>query len=63
MEEAVETSLIRKRVETLPKKIKNIRNNVEAAIFQFGYHYRTDKSRYRGLGVCCASRIKWYKYS
>jgi hypothetical protein len=33
-EEDVETSLMRKEVETLPKEVKNIRNNVDAEIFQ-----------------------------
>ena len=46
----VETCRLRKKMETLPGEVRNIRNNVEATIFQLGYHYRSGKSRYRGLG-------------
>jgi hypothetical protein len=45
----VETCELRKRINEIPKERQNIRNNVEATIFQMGYHYRSDKSRYRGL--------------
>jgi hypothetical protein len=31
------------------KEELNIRNNVEATIFQLGYHYRANKTRYRGI--------------
>jgi hypothetical protein len=64
-EEDVETSLARKRVETLPKEVKNIRNNVEATIFQLGYHCRADKSRYRGLAkhkMWAISRCLWVNF-
>ncbi|MDR1863894.1 MAG: transposase [Treponema sp.] len=64
-EEAVETSLTRKRVETLPKEEKNMRNNVEATIFRLGYHYRADKSRYRGLAkhrMWAISRCLWVNF-
>jgi hypothetical protein len=64
-EEDVETGLTRKRVETLPKEVKNIRNNVEATIFQLGYHYRADKSRYRGLAkhrMWAISRCLWANF-
>lgn len=40
---------LRKEIETIPQHILNIRNNVEATIFQLGYHYTNDKTRYRGL--------------
>lgn len=40
---------LRKEIETIPQHILNIRNNVEATIFQLGYHYSNDKTRYRGL--------------
>jgi hypothetical protein len=40
---------LRKKLAALPKDKLDIRNNVEAAIFQLGYHYRGNKSRYRGL--------------
>jgi hypothetical protein len=40
---------LRKEIEAIPQNILNIRNNVEATIFQLGYHYSNDKTRYRGL--------------
>ena len=45
----VETCELRKKLDEIPKERLNIRNNVEATIFQVGYHYRGDKSQYRGL--------------
>jgi len=44
----VETCALRKRLAEIPKERLNIRNNVEATIFQVGYYYRGNKSRYRG---------------
>jgi len=40
---------LRKQIEAIPQQELNIRNNVEATIFQLGYHYPNDKTRYRGL--------------
>lgn len=40
---------IRQKLAKTPKEILQKRNNVEATIFQLGYHYRSRKSRYRGL--------------
>jgi len=40
---------LRKKIAAIPPEILNIRNNVEATIFQLGYHYPHAKSRYRGL--------------
>ena len=45
----ITTSLLRKKIAATPQEILNIRNNVEATIFQLGYHYRHNKSRYRGF--------------
>jgi hypothetical protein len=45
----IETCQLRKELEKIPKELLNIRNNVEATIFQLGYHYPNDKTRYRGL--------------
>ena len=45
----IDTCQLRKELEKIPKEILNIRNNVEATIFQLGYHYPNDKTRYRGL--------------
>ena len=48
-QQAIETSMIRKKIAQTPKAILQKRNNVEATIFQLGYHYPNAKSRYRGL--------------
>jgi hypothetical protein len=40
--------LIRKQIAETPIKTLQFRNNVEATIFQLGYHYPNAKSRYRG---------------
>ncbi|MBK7707446.1 MAG: transposase [Acidobacteria bacterium] len=42
------SSRLRKKAEETPKEILEKRNNVEATIFQLGYHYPNGKSRYRG---------------
>ena len=61
----VETCGLRKRLGEMPKERLNIRNNVEATIFQLGYHYRGDKSRYRGLikhRLWAVSRCLWINF-
>lgn len=61
----VETCGLRKRLGEIPKERLDIRNNVEATIFQVGYHYRGDKSRYRGLikhEIWAASRCIWVNF-
>jgi hypothetical protein len=45
----VDTCLIRRKIAVIPVETLQIRNNVEATIFQLGYHYPNAKSRYRGL--------------
>jgi len=40
--------LIRKQIAETPIETLQFRNNVEATIFQVGYHYANAKSRYRG---------------
>jgi len=45
----IDTCLLRKQIAKRPQSELNRRNNVEATIFQLGYHYPNDKSRYRGL--------------
>lgn len=40
--------LIRKQIAETPIETLQFRNNVEATIFQLGYHYSNAKSRYRG---------------
>jgi len=39
---------LRKNLEQLPQEIKQIRNNVEAAMFQISLYTRNNKTRYRG---------------
>lgn len=45
----IDTSRVRKKIKETPIEILQKRNNVEATIFQLGYHYPNAKSRYRGL--------------
>jgi hypothetical protein len=45
----IATCLLRKQAAARTQAELNVRNNVEATIFQLGYHYPNDKSRYRGL--------------
>jgi hypothetical protein len=45
----IDTCLLRKQIAARPQSELNRRNNVEATIFQLGYLYPNDKSRYRGL--------------
>ena len=47
--ENLRTSLLRKQLRDIPLEERNKRNNVEATIFQFGFHYPNNKSRYRSL--------------
>jgi hypothetical protein len=46
---AVDICMLRKQIAARTKEELNLRANVEATIFQLGYHYRANKSRYRGL--------------
>ena len=40
---------LRKQIERLPLEEQHKRNNVEAAMFQYSFHTRNGKTRYRGL--------------
>jgi hypothetical protein len=44
----IECYQLRKQIEETPIETLQFRNNVEATIFQLGYHYPNAKSRYRG---------------
>jgi hypothetical protein len=48
-QENIDTYLVRKKIEETPIETLQKRNNVEATVFQLGYHYPNSKSRYRGL--------------
>jgi len=45
----INNGLIRDNIEETAHEILQIRNNVEASIFQLGYHYPNSKTRYRGI--------------
>ena len=45
----IDIYLIRKKIYETPIETLQKRNNVEATVFQLGYHYPNAKSRYRGL--------------
>ena len=45
----IDTCLVRRKIAETPIETLQKRNNVEATVFQVGYHYPNDKSRYRGL--------------
>ncbi len=47
--EQVELSLLRRELRDIPPEKMNMRNNVEATIFQYCFHLRNNKTRYRGL--------------
>lgn len=62
-EEQVEKNQWRQKIERIPKAIRNLRNNVEATIFQVKLYLRNNKTRYRGLyqtelwAICRSFRI------
>ena len=45
----IEAYKLRKQIESLPPEEQHKRNNVEAAMFQYSFHTRNGKTRYRGL--------------
>jgi Transposase domain (DUF772). len=45
----IDTFRLRQKIKNTPRDELNIRNNVEATIFQIGFHYANDKSSYRTL--------------
>ena len=48
-EEEVRRSELRRKIESLPIEEQNKKNNIEAAMFQYSFHTRNGKTRYRGL--------------
>ena len=48
-EEEIRRSELRRKIESLPLKEQHKRNNIEAAMFQYSFHTRNGKTRYRGL--------------
>lgn len=64
-EDSLRVSALRQKLKKIPIKETNIRNNVEASIFQSGYHYPNDKSHYRGLAkhkLWAYSRLLWINF-
>lgn len=47
--EQVESSRLRRELRDIPPEKTRMRNNVEASIFQYCFHLRNNKTRYRGL--------------
>ena len=63
--EHIRTSLLRQKLQDTPIEELNMRNNVEATIFQMGFHYSNNKSRYRGLAkhkLWAYSRALWVNF-
>ncbi len=63
--ESIRTAALRQKLREIPIEELNIRNNVEATIFQLGYHYSNDKSRYRTLAkhkLWAYSRSLWINF-
>ena len=61
----VEVYKLREKIKETPVEILQKRNNVEATIFQLGYHYRGNKTRYRGLikhRMWALSRCIWINF-
>ena len=53
---------VRRKVESIPFEERKKRNNVEAAMFQYGFHTRNNKTRYRTLfkhGLQAIARCAW----
>lgn len=62
---SLRASALRQKLRKIPIEETNIRNNVEASIFQLGYHYPNDKSRYRTLAkhkLWAYSRSLWINF-
>ena len=63
--ESIRAAALRQKLKDIPIEETNIRNNVEATIFQLGYHYSNDKSRYRTLAkhkLWAYSRCLWINF-
>ena len=63
--ESIRTSKLRQKLKEIPIEELIRRNNVEATIFQLGYHYSNDKSHYRTLAkhkLWAYSRSLWINF-
>lgn len=64
-EEDVRRSELRQKIESLPPEDQKTRNNVEAAMFQYSFHTRNNKTRYRGLAkhrMQAIARCMWMNF-
>ena len=64
-EDNLRTAALRKKLKEVPPEESIVRNNVEASIFQLGYHYPNDKTRYRTLAkhkLWAYSRSLWINF-
>lgn len=62
---AIEICKVRKEIENTPPLLMNNRNNVEAGMFQYSFHSRNGKTRYRGLfkhKLHAYARCMWMNY-
>jgi len=48
-QQEIDSCNLRKQINQIPYEKRNIRNNVEATIFQLSFHTRNNKTRYRGI--------------
>lgn len=61
----IDACKLRKQIENTPPETFYVRNGVEASIFQLGFHYPHDKSRYRGLikhEMWACARCLWVNF-
>ena len=61
-EKDIKAYQLRTQIESLPSEEQHKRNNVEAAMFQYSFHTRNGKTRYRGLlkhRIHAYSRCMW----
>ena len=64
-EKELETYNLRVKISNIPTETLQKRNNVEATIFQLGYHYNNAKSRYRGFvkhQMWANMRVLWVNF-
>lgn len=63
--QSIATAALRRKMKDVPIEELTRRNNVEATIFQMGYHYSNNKSRYRTLAkhkLWAYSRALWINH-
>lgn len=64
-EKDIAASELRRKIESLSPEDQRLRNNVEAAMFQYSFHTRNNKTRYRGLAkhrMHAYARCMWMNF-